>query len=322
MMEIDIENFDYDDELRKIRELITKPNILITGATGAGKSSLVNRLFGEKTAKVGEGRPITEGIHPYFSENLNVNLYDSEGYEVNSDENWRYRSTVLGFVDERIEGGDIEQKIHEVWHCVSAAGKRVTDMDIDIINEIGKRKIPVAIVFTQIDCVDADELAAVTKRAEEACPGVAHFNICCLDDEALQERLKEHSQQSALLDWAMENLDEALREGFVSPLEGALDRKRDIAEEKIVPMYTAIAAGIGAAPLPFAADLRRDRLKSALKRHAKQMNEWLENYVADVSARLSGETPAKKSQPGETSEKYALAVEIPKVLGRALEVVS
>ncbi|MDR1580936.1 MAG: 50S ribosome-binding GTPase [Synergistaceae bacterium] len=252
MIDIDIENFDYEGELQKIRETITKPNILITGATGAGKSSLVNRLFGTRTAAVGEGRPVTEGIRPYFSENLNVNLYDSEGYEVDSDENRRYRGTVLGFIDERIEEGDMEQKIHEVWHCVSAAGKRVTDMDVDIINDIRERKIPVAIVFTQIDCVDAEELAAITNRAEETCPGLAHFNVCCLDDEELQERLKDHLQFSELLDWASANLDESLREGFVSSLIGALDRKRDIAEEKIVPMYTALAAGVGAAPLPFA----------------------------------------------------------------------
>jgi predicted GTPase len=108
-MNIDIENFDYEGELAKIREAIAKPNILITGATGAGKSSLVNKLFGAGTAEVEEGHAITEGIHPYFSQDMNVNLYDSEGYEVDSDENYRYRDNVIGFIDERIAGEDIEK---------------------------------------------------------------------------------------------------------------------------------------------------------------------------------------------------------------------
>jgi uncharacterized protein (DUF697 family)/GTP-binding protein EngB required for normal cell division len=251
-MELNIENFDYERELQKIREDIKKPNILITGATGAGKSSLVNRLFGEQAAEVGEGRPITEGIHPYFSPNLDVNLYDSEGYEVDSDENSRYRETVISFIDKRADDEDITQKIHEAWHCISAAGKRVNDMDIDVIKQIQERKVPVAVVFTQIDGVDEEELSAITKRMEEACPGVEHFNVCCLDDEGLQARLKDHLQFSEMLGWAARNLDEPLQEGFISSLKGALEQKREMAEGKIIPIYTALAAGIGAVPLPFA----------------------------------------------------------------------
>jgi uncharacterized protein (DUF697 family)/GTP-binding protein EngB required for normal cell division len=283
MTDINIENFDYEGELQKIRDAITKPNILITGATGAGKSSLVNRLFGEHAAEVGEGRPVTEGIHPYFSPNLNVNLYDSEGYEVDSDENFRYRDTVIGFVDERIEAGDIERNIHEVWHCVSAAGKRVTDMDIDIINDMRKRKIPVAIIFTQIDCVDAEELSALIKRAEEACPGAARFNVCCLDDEEVQARLKEYVQFSEMLEWAAANLDESLREGFVSSLEGALEQKRSVAEGKIVPMYAALAAGIGAVPLPFADALALVPLQVRMSMHI--MNTYGVNDFAGIGSR-------------------------------------
>jgi uncharacterized protein (DUF697 family)/GTP-binding protein EngB required for normal cell division len=282
-MKLDIENFDYEGELQKIRDEIKKPNILITGATGAGKSSLVNKLFGKRTAETGEGRPITEGIHPYSSDDLNVNLYDSEGYEVDADENYRYRDTVIGFIDERAEAGDVGNAVHEVWHCISSAAKRVTDMDIDIINCVRGRKIPVAIIFTQIDCVDEEEMASIIKRAEEACPGVEHFNAFCLEDGELQERLKEHLQFSEMLDWAARNLDESLREGFVSSLEGALNRKREIAEGKIIPMYTAIAAGIAAAPLPFADALALVPLQVKMSMHI--MNTYGISSTAGIGSR-------------------------------------
>ena len=42
--------------LRNVR----KPNILVAGITGAGKSSLVNSIFGAKLASVGDGLPVTQ----------------------------------------------------------------------------------------------------------------------------------------------------------------------------------------------------------------------------------------------------------------------
>jgi predicted GTPase len=56
----------------------SKINILITGATGSGKSSTINALFNMTKAKVGQGaEPETMGIHRY--ELSNIVLFDSPG---------------------------------------------------------------------------------------------------------------------------------------------------------------------------------------------------------------------------------------------------
>ncbi len=55
-----------------------KMNIMITGATGSGKSSTINALFGKDVAKVGEGAdPETMDIKKYDLDNLI--LWDSPG---------------------------------------------------------------------------------------------------------------------------------------------------------------------------------------------------------------------------------------------------
>ena len=63
---------------KEVRSGIKKPNILVCGATGVGKSSLVNDLLNlsvNNKAEVGDdGRPRTRGVELYTSEDSSINL--------------------------------------------------------------------------------------------------------------------------------------------------------------------------------------------------------------------------------------------------------
>ncbi|GAA7866768.1 hypothetical protein HpMS191_06220 [Helicobacter pylori] len=48
--------------LEHIKKEKPKMNILLMGATGVGKSSLINALFGKEIAKAGVGKPITQHL--------------------------------------------------------------------------------------------------------------------------------------------------------------------------------------------------------------------------------------------------------------------
>ena len=48
---------------------VQKPNVLIAGVTGAGKSSLVNAVFGTSVAPVGSGLPVTKHYCRYEPDN-------------------------------------------------------------------------------------------------------------------------------------------------------------------------------------------------------------------------------------------------------------
>lgn len=138
MSDIKVKNFDFQRELEKVVAGIRKPNILICGATGAGKSSVVNWVFGKNVAATGTGRPLTRGITEYSSEDTSVNLFDTEGYEIGEEKISAYRDNVEKWIGERREGA-LAGQIHEAWYCISAANKRVTDMDLSVVQTLQEK---------------------------------------------------------------------------------------------------------------------------------------------------------------------------------------
>ena len=60
-------------------------NIVISGKTGVGKSTLVNAIFGKKIAETGTGRPITQEIKEITTTDYPLRLYDTVGLELSEE---------------------------------------------------------------------------------------------------------------------------------------------------------------------------------------------------------------------------------------------
>ena len=204
----------FNEEFKKARKSIKKPNILVLGGTGAGKSSLINLVFGKELATVGAGKPVTSGIHSY--ENELIRIYDSEGYESGEEGQTRYKNKVLDFVTYESRG--LENRVNLVWYCISLANHRVFDIDTKTINEIVKTKRPIAVILTQADRVTEADSKALEAVIRESCPGIEIFEI--------STDIKTGLTTDSLIDWAYKNLDEALREGFVAGAKNAITQKR------------------------------------------------------------------------------------------------
>ncbi len=90
--------------LLKIKE--EKVNIMITGATGCGKSSTINALFDTQVAKVGVGvDPETMSIEKYELENLI--LWDSPGLGDGKEADNRHAKNIISKLHERDENGNL-----------------------------------------------------------------------------------------------------------------------------------------------------------------------------------------------------------------------
>ncbi len=246
----DFEHFDYEEAFSTIQSEVKKPNILICGATGVGKSTMIRDLFQMSDLEGPEignlGRSKTTGIHVYSPEGATVALYDSQGYNIGSDEK-QYMKDVLGVIDKKRSESpeDMAGHIHEVWYCVSAANNRFFEADEKMLREIRRKyKIPAMVVLTKVDCVDEEAIASMKEAVREKIPEIEIFSYA--SDERTQgwdEDLKRRFVQAdGIMNWALLNLDESLRAGLIPAMKKALAVKRKYIAGKVIPRYAGFAA--------------------------------------------------------------------------------
>lgn len=232
----------FEKDFEELKKSIKKPNILVLGQTGVGKSSLLNTIFGSETAKVSNVKPETRGFHKFTSEESSINIIDSEGYELaNSD---TFKNSLNEYVSEKI--ANVEEQIHLAWYCISATGARVLPFDIDNIRFLlEEKRIPTSVVFTQCDLDDIDgttanQMSKVIKDqfgSSIQCFQVSHDKEYPLDLDKLVE-------------WSINNIsDENVKLAFVigQKVNLKLNRKR---AQKAILGYATAAASIVSNPIP------------------------------------------------------------------------
>ena len=227
------------------------PNILLMGISGAGKSSLINKIFRVNLAKISNIRPETRGFNFYNGKDysMTVNLIDSAGYEMNQGKTYLKEINNILANGMRVSG-EVEY-IHVVWYCIPITNKRIEDIDIKMLKNFTTNttaRDKVCIVFTKCDEDTEDgEVANEFRRILEKECNYKFPSFETSTDPEFDEPL----QLSELLNWSANAIDDDdLRKKFIGSQMHDLELKHREAK-KIIVASTASAAGIGAVPIPF-----------------------------------------------------------------------
>ena len=228
---------------------LPRPNILICGYTGSGKTSLIKAILGDVVPEnaIGTGMPQTQGFD--FYENNLVRVYDSKGME-NGETEEAFMSVVKDFIHQHQmdDPTKIDDHIHLVWYTIQGTGARVTDCDKKLIREIFTPK-NLVVCITKADGMRENQKEAMKQAVLEA--GVpAERIIFTTDEEGGSVGCQE------LMELSLKMLPNAYKDAFVEAQKVDKELKIKLVYQKstkakaIISAASAAAAGIGFVPIP------------------------------------------------------------------------
>jgi uncharacterized protein (DUF697 family)/GTP-binding protein EngB required for normal cell division len=235
----------FSAEQQKANERLGHANILISGQTGVGKSTLINAVFRVPLAEEGTGKPVTKNVQRYDVAGVPVTIYDTPGIELGHAKKDVIRDYMKTIADSRKGGPD--KVVHVAWYCIDAGQTRVQDYDVEIVDALAA-EVPVILVLTQ--CIDDERAIALEQTiAAEKLP-IEGTPIRTL---ARERRVAGHSIPprglEELVDRTNDILPEAVRRAFANA-QGVVIRLKANQARAVVGASSVAAAGIGAAPIP------------------------------------------------------------------------
>lgn len=150
---------ELEQDLKERGDDLPPANILVAGITGTGKSTLLNAVFGKNLAETGTGRPVTEHMSEYHSDDIPIRIWDTVGLELDSEKTRKSIGDICAKIAEMAEHPDPYDKVHAIWYCINSNSKRYQGAELEFIKELHSLGVPFIIVLTQchesIDVVDA-----------------------------------------------------------------------------------------------------------------------------------------------------------------------
>lgn len=183
---------------------LKKPNILLIGKTGAGKSSLVNAVFGEYFAKTGTGEPITKHLERFAPEDKPVVVFDTKGLEHGSHE--EFLEETQKFLLHLRSSQDLTHHLHVIWYMIDMSHSRFQPFEEFICREL-LSDISLIFILNKTDTCSENQIKSVTESIRKAkfpnCRGIYEVicdrqnyqvdecPICYSDDFLFRQKTKE-----------------------------------------------------------------------------------------------------------------------------------
>jgi len=228
-------------------------NIMLSGITGVGKSTLVNAVFGEDLANTGIGAPVTQDIAVYEKERVPLRVYDVKGLELDPAVQKSVRAAVKQLVRASRATETASDDIHLMWYCVASESARLQEREIDFINDVAQT-IDVILVITQSYNEDKTrELMAhiQMKQREGALQVKAIVPVLAMDELENGRVVKATFGLEELADLSYEMLPDAQKRAFAAAQQLSAELRKKAAFAAI-GLATAASAATGAIPIPIA----------------------------------------------------------------------
>jgi uncharacterized protein (DUF697 family) len=227
-------------------------NLAVFGKTGSGKSTLVNAIFGEQVAQTGVGQPVTKGLNYHRHPDGFLGLYDSEGFETGTSGD--VILTGMRHLVTQHRSLPMDEQIHAAWYLVRWSDRRLELPQESFITALDELGLPVIGVLTQVPRRDG----VIHPDAHEFGEFIASRGLPLRPHGRM---IPTNARADAFTGSDVFGLDELLQATYQVVPEVATaaltaaqivdrERKRQAAR-RIIHQTVAVAAGVGATPIPF-----------------------------------------------------------------------
>ena len=220
-------------------------NILISGQTGVGKSTLISSVFRTPARSGGHRQTGDQAWYSAIrSTGVPVTIYDTPGIELGQSKKEvirEYRKTIKDSLNR-----PLDEHVHIAWYCMSAETPRIQDYDVEVIKALAE-KFPCS-----SSSPNASTRSARGPGDRHSCRGLAHPRKTGADASAgAQGRWTHDSAQGLeeLVERTHEILPEGVRRAFTNAQRVVIRLK--VRHARAVVATAGAAAGtVGAAPIP------------------------------------------------------------------------
>ena len=131
--------------------VIEKPNIVVVGNSGVGKSTLINSLFQSYVARTSIGEATTKELRVYENNELGFRIIDTIGFEPGMLNQSKAISALKKWSRESIKNDDPTHQISMIWYCIDGTSRKMFRKNIDMLARATSvwKSVPIIVVITK-----------------------------------------------------------------------------------------------------------------------------------------------------------------------------